>query len=101
VNLTAYYTIVRNHRDYELALPCSVTQDTGDGFLGEVCVLWSDEADALFAQYGFSGDELDGAVEAAENVLWLAEQAEERKAMVAQQMGNQGFFDARNDGRAA
>lgn len=75
MKLTAHYTIVRNSREFELALPCEVTQDSGAGLLSELCVLWSDEADATFAQYGFSGEELDGAVENAEDAFWLAEQA--------------------------
>ncbi len=88
MNLVARYTIERaNCVLFELELPCDVTQDSGSHTLGELCVIWSAEADALIARYGFSGEECDGAVEAAEELFWESEREECRVSKARQQTG--------------
>jgi hypothetical protein len=100
--LTALYTVERADCTlFELELPCTVIQDCAPGFASEVLVIWSPEADVEIARYGFSGDELDGAIEAAESAFWLAEHAEERKAMTAQQTGDLAFFERQASEAAA
>ena len=81
--------------DLTVELEADVTQDCALGMASELCVVWTDECLRRIAAAGLSGDELVGCVEVIEEAFWLAEQAEERKAMVAQQVGNQGFFDQR------
>lgn len=69
-----------------LTLSAYVSQDSGHGFVdkSEFCVVWSDESLATIARYGFDVEELDGAIEHAEEAFLSSEQDQCRLASARQ-----------------
>lgn len=77
-------------------ISADVTQN-GDA----IKVDFTKECREAMALAGFDEAELDGAQEASEEAFHLAEREDCRQVRVAQQTGDQAFFDKRNAGRAA
>ena len=78
-----------------VAITAHVYQDSGMGCSSELLILWTDDADAVMAD--FDAEERIGAQEEIEKRYWANEQADCALVRVAQQTGDQAFFDARKD----
>ena len=73
--------------DLTVELEAECFQDSGEGFLGEVCTVWTLDCLERLAAAGLSGDELLGCTEAVEEAFWGAELEACRVSKVRQQLG--------------
>lgn len=56
--------------DTPVAVEADVLVDDGEGFLSEVCLVWSDETLAAFDALAVKPEEKLGAIEAIEKKFW-------------------------------
>lgn len=70
-----------------IVLVADVTQDSGEGFASELCVVWDDETLATIAAAVLDCDELIGCVEVVESRFWNSEAETCRLLKVNQQLG--------------